>query len=167
DVVETIAACRQFGAPVLSRGASTSLSGQCCNVAVVLDYTKYLNKILEINPQEKYARVEPGAICDHLRHAAATHKLTWGPDPATHTHCTFGGMLGNNSCGVHSQMAGKAVENVESMDVVLYDSTLMTLGWMDDVTMQAAIKRGGRAGEIYARLGSLRNKYVTLIQQKF
>ena len=94
DVIETVALCRKFGAPLLSRGGGTSLAGQCCNVAVVIDWSKYLHNIVELNPQQKYARVQPGTICDTLRNAAKPHILTWGPDPATHDHCTFGGTLG-------------------------------------------------------------------------
>ncbi len=119
DAVQTVAACRKFNAPLLSRGGGTSLAGQCCNIAVVMDWTKYLHNIVELNPREKHARVEPGTICDTLRNAAKPYILTWGPDPATHDHCTFGGMLGNNSCGVHAQMAGKAADNVLSMEVLL------------------------------------------------
>src|SRR3954463_4084312 len=104
DVVETVAVCRERGAPVLSRGGGTSLAGQCCNVAVVLDWSKYLNRVLEINPPAKRARVLPGTVLDDLRDRAQEHGLTFGPDPATHNHCTLGGMLGNNSCGVHAQM---------------------------------------------------------------
>ena len=84
DVVETLAACRQFGAPLLSRGGGTSLAGQCCNVAVVIDWSKYMHQIVELNPQQKYARVQPGTICDTLRNAATPHILTWGPDPDCH-----------------------------------------------------------------------------------
>ena len=167
DVVQTVAACRKFGAPVLSRGGGTSLAGQCCNVAVVMDWTKYLHKILEINAEEKYARVQPGVICDRLREAAAPHKLTWGPDPATHTHCTMGGMLGNNSCGVHSQMSGKSAENVHQMELLLYDGTCMKVGWMTDAEMQSAAARGGREGEIYARLRVLRQRYAGLIRERY
>ena len=152
DVVETVAASRKFGAPVLSRGGGTSLAGQCCNVAVVVDWTKYLHHILELNAAEKYARVEPGTICDTLRNAAKPHTLTWGPDPATHNHCTFGGMLGNNSCGAHAQMAGKAANNVEQMDVVLYDGTRMTVGWMDDEKLDEEIRREGRTGSVRLRV---------------
>src|SRR5512146_1152746 len=104
DVVQAMAACRKFRAPVLSRGGGTSLAGQCCNVGIVIDFSKYLNRILEINPGEEYARVEPGTICDDLVNAARPHKLTYGPQPATHNRCVFGGMLGNNSCGAHAQM---------------------------------------------------------------
>src|SRR5689334_20484201 len=167
DVIGTIAACRKFGAPLLSRGGGTSLAGQCCNVAVVIDWSKYLHNILELNPEEKYARVEPGTVCDTLRNAATQHTLTWGPDPATHDHCTFGGMLGNNSCGVHAQMAGKAVDNVLSMDVLLYDGTQMTLGWMDERELDDKIAQGGRTGQIYASLRGLRDRYASLIRHKY
>jgi FAD/FMN-containing dehydrogenase/Fe-S oxidoreductase len=167
DVVETIAACRKFGAPLLSRGGGTSLAGQCCNVAVVMDWSKYLHHVLELNPREKYARVQPGTICDTLRNAAKPYTLTWGPDPATHDHCTFGGMLGNNSCGVHAQMAGKAAENVLSMDIILYDGTQMTVGWMDGAQLTAKIAQGGREGSIYSQLKSLRDRYGKLIKQRY
>ena len=167
DVIATVAACRQFGAPLLSRGGGTSLAGQCCNVAVVIDWSKYMHHIVELNPQQKYARVQPGTICDTLRNAATPHTLTWGPDPATHDHCTFGGMLGNNSCGVHAQMAGKAAENVLSMDILLYDGTQMTVGWMDEQQLEAKIAQGGREGSIYAQLKSLRERYSKLIKLRY
>ncbi len=167
DVEITVAACRKFGAPLLSRGGGTSLAGQCCNVAVVLDWSKYLHHILELNPQERYARVEPGTVCDTLRRAAEAHTLTWGPDPATHDHCTFGGMLGNNSCGVHAQMAGKSVDNVISMEVLLYDGTKMTVGWMDERTLEQQIAAGGRVGAIYGQLKSLRDRYRPLIEKNY
>src|SRR3954469_7777816 len=106
DVIATVAACREIGAPILARGGGTSLAGQCCNVAVVLDFSKYMNHILEVNKDAKFARVQPGVVLDELRKAATKVGLTFGPDPATHTHCTLGGMIGNNSCGVHSIMSG-------------------------------------------------------------
>src|SRR5438552_17549653 len=167
DVIQTVATCRKFNAPLLSRGGGTSLAGQCCNIAVVMDWTKYLHKIVDLNPREKYARVQPGTICDTLRNAAKPHTLTWGPDPATHDHCTFGGMLGNNSCGVHAQMAGKAAENVLSMDILLYDGTQMTVGSMDDSELERRISQGGRIGSIYAQLKSLRSRFGELIKEKY
>ncbi len=167
DVIETIAACRKFGAPLLSRGGGTSVAGQCCNVAVIIDWSKYLHHIVELNPEAHYARVEPGTICDTLRNAAKPYRLTWGPDPATHDHCTFGGMLGNNSCGVHAQMAGKAAENVLAMDVVLYDGTQMTVGWMDDRQLDQEAGKGGRRGEIYSHLRELRERYANLIKENY
>jgi len=167
DVIRTVAACRKFGAPLLSRGGGTSLAGQCCNVAVVLDWSKYLHQILELNPDHKYARVQPGTICDTLRHAAKPYTLTWGPDPATHDHCTFGGMLGNNSCGVHAQMNGKADNNLRSMDILLYDGTEMTVGWMDEQQLTAKIAHGGREAKIYEQLKSLRDRFGDLIRERY
>ncbi len=91
DVIATIATAREFGAPILCRGGGTSLAGQCCNVAVVIDFSKYMAEILEVNPERRIARVQPGVILDHLRSAAEKHRLTYGPDPATHDRCTLGG----------------------------------------------------------------------------
>src|SRR5690348_3129651 len=121
DVIETVAACRKYDAPLLSRGCGTSLAGQCCNHAVVMDFSKYLHKILELDPGEKFARVQPGTILDHLRTKAEEHTLTFAPDPSTHTHNTLGGMLGNNSCGVHSVMGGRTSDNVEELEILTYD----------------------------------------------
>ncbi|MGZ4835642.1 MAG: FAD-binding oxidoreductase, partial [Terriglobales bacterium] len=167
DVIATVAACRKFGAPLLSRGGGTSLAGQCCNTAIVIDWTKYLHNILEINPAERYARVQPGTICDDLRKAAAKFNLTWGPDPATHNHCVFGGMLGNNSCGAHAQMAGKAVDNTEELDVLLYDGTRLTVGWTDDGKARRLIERGSHEAEIYRKLLLLRDRYGDLVVKNY
>src|SRR5260221_4586340 len=167
DVVATIGVCNQFGVPVLSRGGGTSLAGQCCNAAVVLDWTRYLNQILEINPIKRFARVQPGLVCDQLRDATSEFGLTWGPDTVTHTHCTFGGMIGNNSCGVHSQMAGKTVDNVLELEILLYDGTRMTVGPTTQGELEAKIASSGREGEIYRQLSSLRTKYEKLIRERY
>ena len=134
DVIATVAACREFGAPVLSRGGGTSLAGQCCNVAVVMDMSKYFNGVLEIDAANRCAQVEPGCVLDKLRHAAQAHHLTFGPDPATHDHCTLGGMLGNNSCGVHSVMAAfrgggaRTADNTLELDVLTYAGLRLRVG---------------------------------------
>src|SRR2546425_7510133 len=93
DVVQTVASCRRYGVPILSRGGGTSLAGQCCNAAVVIDYSKYLNRGLEIDRKRKLARVDPGCVLDDLRNQgeAGSPPLTFGPDPSTHDSCTFGG----------------------------------------------------------------------------
>lgn len=167
DVEATVAACRAYGAPLVSRGGGTALAGQTVNAAIVIDWSKYMNHILELDPRGGFARVEPGVVCDDVVHAAKPYRLTWGPQPATHTHCCFGGMLGNNSCGIHAQMAGKAVDNTLELDVLLYDGTRMQLGWMTDASLDATIRRGGREGEIYARLRRLRDAYAPLIRARF
>src|SRR5438552_1708296 len=117
DVVRAVAVCREHRAPILSRGGGTSLAGQSCNVAVVLDFTRYLGGIVELDAPGLRARVQPGCVLDRLRDAAEEYHLTFGPDPATHDRCTLGGMIGNNSCGVDALMAGKTVDNVEELEL--------------------------------------------------
>jgi FAD/FMN-containing dehydrogenase/Fe-S oxidoreductase len=167
DVETAMAACRATGAAVLPRGAGTSLAGQAANVAVVFDYSKYMHGLLSMDPAVKLARVEPGIVLDRLREAAEIYHLTYAPDPATHSRCTLGGMIGNNSCGVHGLLGGKVADNVESLDIVLYDGTRMTVGRTSPAEMEAAIRGGGRVGEIYAGLSRIRDKYSDLIRAKF
>jgi FAD/FMN-containing dehydrogenase len=167
DVIAGIASCRQFGAPVLPRGCGTAPSGQTTNVAVVFDYSKYYNEIVELDPDGRRARVQPGVICDQLRNAAEEFKLTYGPDPATHEYCTFGGMLGNNSCGTHSLMAGKTSDNVIELDVVLYDGTRLTVGPTSDEELERIIAAGGRRGQIYADLRDLRDRVADRVRAEF
>jgi FAD/FMN-containing dehydrogenase/Fe-S oxidoreductase len=127
DVEAAIAVCREHGVPVLPRGAGTSIGGQAVNTAVVLDF-KHLNRILEVDPDARTARVEPGVVCDALRDAARPHGLTFGPDPSTHNRCTLGGMIGNNACGSHSVAWGKTVDNVHALDVLTYRGERLAVG---------------------------------------
>src|SRR5229473_6039545 len=159
DVMATISLAREFGAPILCRGGGTSLAGQCCNVAVILDFSKYMAGILEIDPVRRIARVQPGVILDHLRAAAEKHQLTFGPDPATHNRCTLGGMIGNNSCGVHSVMAGKTDDNIEELDILTYDGLRMKVGKTSSAELETIIAESGRRGEIYSKLKGLANRY--------
>jgi len=167
DVEAALAACRAAGAAVLPRGAGTSLAGQCANVAVVFDFSRYMHRLGSIDPAAKLARVEPGIVLDRLREAAELHHLTYAPDPATHSRCTLGGMIGNNSCGIHGLLGGKVADNVESLDIVLYDGTRMTVGRTSPKQLEAAIRSGGRAGRIYAGLAGLRDRYASLIRERF
>ncbi|HEY4049141.1 MAG TPA: FAD-binding and (Fe-S)-binding domain-containing protein [Acidobacteriaceae bacterium] len=167
DVQATVAACREYGAPLLSRGGGTSLAGQCCNVAVVMDFSKYMHAILELDPVTRSARVQPGIVLDMLRDAAEKHALTFAPDPATHSRCTIGGMIGNNSCGVHALMGGKTVDNIESLDILLYDGTRFTVGATSEEELRRIIAAGGRRGQIYSGLARIRNTYADLIRKRF
>ena len=167
DVEAALAACRATGAAVLARGAGTSLAGQCANVAVVFDYSRYMSALTALDPAAQLATVQPGIVLDRLREAAELHHLTYAPDPATHSRCTLGGMIGNNSCGVHGLLGGKVVDNVHSLDIVLYDGTRMTVGPTSPAELEALIRAGGRVGEIYAGLARLRDRYATLIREKF
>ena len=167
DVVATLATCRRHGAPVLARGGGTSLAGQCCNVAVVLDFSKYLHGIVELDADRRLARVQPGIVLDDLRDAAEEHDLTFGPDPATHNHCTLGGMIGNNSCGVHSVMAGKTDDNVEELEVLTYDGLRLRVGATTEEELGRIVLAGGRRGEIYRRLREIRDRCAPLIRERF
>jgi len=167
DIAATLDLCREHGVPILARGGGTSQNGQCVNIAVVIDTSKYLNRVLEIDPVARTARVEPGAVCDTLRDAAEQHGLTFGPDPATHSRCTLGGMIGNNSCGAHSVMAGKTVDNIETLDIITYDGLRLTVGPTSEDDLVRIIRAGGRRGEIYGRLRALRDKYAELIRTRF
>ncbi|MGH9618867.1 MAG: FAD-linked oxidase C-terminal domain-containing protein, partial [Bryobacteraceae bacterium] len=167
DVIRTVELCREFNAPIFGRGCGTSLAGQCCNAAVAIDFSKYLNKVLEINPKKKYAWVEPGVVLDLLQEDAKRDGLMLGPDPATHEYCTIGGMVGNNSCGVHTVMAGRTADNVEELDILTYDGIRMTVGRTSESELEAIIRKGGRRGEIYAKLKNIRNRYADEIRARF
>ena len=136
DVEYTVEECRNRGVPILGRGCGTSLAGQTCNVAVVVDFSKYLNRLTALDPERRTAEIEPGIIRDDLDGAAGRHHLTFAPDPATHQYCTVGGMIGNNSCGVHSVMAGKTVDNVEELEILTYDGLRMRVGATSDAELE-------------------------------
>jgi FAD/FMN-containing dehydrogenase/Fe-S oxidoreductase len=167
DVIAAMRVCRDHGAPVLARGAGTSLAGQTCNEAVVFDYSKYMRRIFSIDGETKRAVVEPGVVLDRVREAAEQHKLTFGPDPATHSRCTLGGMIGNNSCGTHGLIAGLTSDNIEALDILLYDGTRLHVGATSEEDLEQNIHAGGRRGEIYAGLKRLREEYAEDIRARF
>ncbi len=167
DVMTAVSVARKHDAPLLGRGGGTSLAGQCCNVALVLDMSRHMNAILEVDPDGQRARVQPGVILDSLRDRAEVHGLTFGPDPATHDRCTLGGMIGNNSCGVHSIMSGKTDANIESLEVLTYDGVKLKVGPTSDEELASIIAGGGRRGEIYAAMKSIRDRYGDQIRKRF
>src|SRR4051812_38326022 len=146
DVLAAVEVCRRFGVPITSRGGGTSLAGQTCNVAVIFDHSKYLHRLLELDPERRRARVQPGLVLDHLNHAADRYHLTFGPAPATHSHCCLGGMIGNNSGGVHSVLAQflgagpTTADNVESLDVLTYNGTRLRVGATSEAEAEAIIR---------------------------
>ena len=167
DVEAIVAACSETRSQSFQRGGGTSLAGQCCNVAVIIDFSKYMYEVLEIDPVRKLGRVQPGAVLDSLRDAAEKYHLTFGPDPATHTHCTLGGMVGNNSCGIHAQMAGRTADNIHELEILTYDGCRMKVGRTSQDELDRIIGEGGRQGEIYAALRSLRDRYANRIRERF
>jgi FAD/FMN-containing dehydrogenase/Fe-S oxidoreductase len=161
DVVATVALCREFGAPVFARGAGTGLAGQTVNEAVLIDFSKYMRNIVSLDAEAMRARVQPGLVLDRLRERAEEHKLTYGPDPATHSRCTLGGMLGNNSCGVHSILAGVTADNVESLDVLLYDGSRLTVSRGENAI------EGPGADELTRRLRELADRWGDRVRAGF
>ena len=168
DVIAALAIARENSMPILARGGGTSLAGQACNAAIVLDFSKYMNRVIKIDPGARTALVEPGVVQSHLNAALAPHGLFFAPDPSTKDRCTVGGMIGNNSCGAHSAAYGKTVDNVEAMEVVLYDGTRLSLtGPMTDAEIGAAIARGGREGELYSAVRDLRDRSADSVRANF
>ena len=162
-----------FNAPILSRGCGTSLAGQCCNVAVVMDFSKYLHGVVRIDADKKLGVVQPGCVLDDLRDAAKKHGLTFGPDPSTHSHCTLGGMLGNDSCGSHSLLAAKygrglrTADNTHELEVLTYDGLRLRVGETPPDELEAIIREGGPRGELYGKLKAFRDKYADEIRRRF
>jgi FAD/FMN-containing dehydrogenase/Fe-S oxidoreductase len=168
DVEAAVEICRRHEAPIGARGCGTGLAGQTVNEVVMFDFSKYMNEIIELDPEHRIARVQPGVVLDWLRDAAEEHQLTFGPDPATHSRCTLGGMIGNNSCGTHSIMAGVTADNIEALDVLLYDGTRMTLpSAVSEDELERTIAGGGRPGEIYSKLRDLRDRHADRIRERF
>jgi FAD/FMN-containing dehydrogenase/Fe-S oxidoreductase len=154
-VLNALAVCRRLGVPVTSRGAGTSTSGQAVGSGVVLDFSRYFNRLLALDPQALTATVQPGIVLDDLQTAAAEHNLLFGPDPSTHSRCTLGGMIGNNACGTHSVAWGRTSDNVVELEVVTYRGTVVQLGEMTQAEIDEAIDAGGDRGRLIASLHAL------------
>ncbi|MDQ1654436.1 MAG: hypothetical protein QOI35_3636 [Cryptosporangiaceae bacterium] len=127
DAAAAVAICRDHQVPVTPRGGGTSVAGNAIGEGVVLDTSRYLNRVLGLDPVARTAVVEPGVVLDALQREAAPHGLVFGPDPSTHSRCTLGGMIGNNACGAHSVVWGTTSDNVDALDVLRYDGTRLSL----------------------------------------
>ncbi|MBO0714649.1 MAG: FAD-binding oxidoreductase, partial [Acidimicrobiales bacterium] len=167
DLEAALATCREHGAPITLRGGGTSLAGQAVSDGVVLDTSRYLNRVLELDPDGRWARVQPGLVLDDLRAAAGRVGLTFGPDPATHDRCTLGGMIGNNSCGVHSAYTGRTSDNVHELEVLLYDGTRLTVGPTGPEQLARLVASGGRKAEVYGQLAALAGRYGDLVRHRY
>ena len=173
DVVATTVACHKYGAPVLSRGGGTSLSGETVNVAVVVDFSKYLTGMGEVDAKRKTVTAEPGVINEQLNKQTGQQGLVFGPDPSSHSRCTIGGNVGNNSCGIHSIQSAiygpgpRTSDNVEALEIVTYDGSRFWVGVDEEKDLDRIIAAGGRKGEIYAKLRDLRDKYADEIRSGY
>ncbi|TYB42416.1 FAD-binding and (Fe-S)-binding domain-containing protein [Actinomadura chibensis] len=153
--VAAVEVCREHDVPVLSRGGGTSLAGQCCNEGVVIDWSKYCDRLVSVDPERRRAVVEPGACLDDLNGELAEHDLMVGPRPSTHDACTIGGMIGNNSCGASAQAYGKMADSVARLEVLTYDGVRTWVGPTPPEEYERILAGGGRRAEIYRRLHEL------------
>ncbi|PWI42822.1 FAD-binding and (Fe-S)-binding domain-containing protein [Streptomyces sp. ICBB 8177] len=161
---EALAVCAEHGAPVLSRGGGTSLGGQCTNRAVVVDWTKYCNRLVSVDPDARTCVVEPGIALDDLNRQLAPYGLKFGPKPSTHSHCALGGMIGNNSCGASAQAYGKTADNVARLEVVTYDGTRCWAGPTSDEEYRAILAEGGRRAELYRGMKDIVDRHLADIR---
>ena len=169
-VIATVALCREHGAPIFARGGGTSLAGQTCNEAVVIDCSRHLTQV-SVDREAGTATVGPGVIMKQLRDAANAVGLEFGPDPSTSDRCTLGGMLGNNSCGVHSVFSEfygpgpRTSDHVDELDVLTYRGQRVRARATDAVELRRVRDLG--LGSIYDRLLALRTRYEPLIRARF
>ena len=167
DASAAVEVARSHGVPVLPRGGGTSLAGQGVNHAVVLDFTRHMNAVLEIDADRKLARVQPGLVLSELNKAARRFGLHYPIDPSTANRATIGGGIGNNSCGTHSGLYGKTVDVVESMDVILSDGAGLRFDQVDQRRLRALIDAGGREGRLYRDLRELAERERAEIGERF
>jgi FAD/FMN-containing dehydrogenase/Fe-S oxidoreductase len=165
--VAALGVCAEFGAPVLSRGGGTSLAGQCCNEAVVIDWTKYCHHVVSVDPGGKSAVVQPGAALDKVNDAVRRYGLMVGPKPSTHVSCTIGGMIGNNSCGSTAQAYGKMADSVRRLEICTYDGLRTWTGLTSDADYAQIQAAGGRKAELYRRMREIRDSYLGLIRTRY
>ncbi|MGH3800159.1 MAG: FAD-binding and (Fe-S)-binding domain-containing protein, partial [Pseudonocardiaceae bacterium] len=148
DVSAVVAFCREQGLPLTARGAGTSIAGNAIGPGVILDFSRHLDAVLELDPSARLARVQPGVVLDTLQAAAAPHGLRFGPHPSSHSRCTLGGMIGNNACGAHSIAWGTTAQNVEELVVLLADGSRLVAG----------------SGQLPAELATLEREHRRLIR---
>ncbi|MFF2121301.1 FAD-binding and (Fe-S)-binding domain-containing protein [Kitasatospora sp. NPDC058184] len=162
-----VGVCSRFAAPVLSRGGGTSLGGQCTNEAVVVDWTKYCNRLVSVDPTARTCVVEPGIVLDELNRRLAPHGLRFGPKPSTHSHCALGGMIGNNSCGASAQAYGKTADNVHRLEVLTYEGTRFWAGpTSEDEYARIAAEAGPRA-RLYQGLRDITGRHLAEIRRGY
>jgi len=152
DIIAVLETAQKYGVSVLPRGGGTSLAGQTVGESIVLDFSRYMRDVVEINPEEGWVRTQPGIILDELNRILAPHNVLFAPDPSTSSRGNVGGALGNNSCGAHSIMWGKTVDNVHELDVILSNGDTTTFGQLSGDSLEAKMRGSGFEGDIYRSL---------------
>ncbi|MCI0878613.1 MAG: FAD-binding protein [Chloroflexi bacterium] len=149
DVLAVMEVAKKNNVPVLPRAGGTSLAGQTVNHAIVIDFSKYLNQVIEVNPEEMWVRVQPGIVLDQLNRELAVHGLQYAPDPTTSNRACVGGGIGNNSCGAHSVIYGKTLDHVKEVEVILSDGTQAHFGLLEAHQLEAKLSGTGLESDIY------------------
>ncbi len=173
DVQAVVEIARDNGVPVLPRGGGTGLAGQTVNHAIVLDFSKYLNQVLEVNPDESWARVQPGIVLDQLNRHLASQGLQYAPDPTTSNRACVGGGLGNNTCGAHSVIYGKTLDHVKELRTVLSDASLAHFTELGPEELENKLSGSGLEASIYQNLrriaqdnaDEIRARYPTIMRR--
>jgi FAD/FMN-containing dehydrogenase/Fe-S oxidoreductase len=167
DVRKTLAFCRQFGVPLTARGGGTSQAGQCIGPGIILDLSKYLNQILELNVEERWVNVQPGWVLDDLNHHVKSAGLLFAPDISTANRATIGGMIANNSSGTHSLIQGKTIDHVLELDVLLADGSTIHVQPLDDTALQRKLDQRDLEGSCYRVVKNLALKHAREIDTRF
>ncbi len=167
DVQAAVEVAKRNQVALLPRGGGTSLTGQTVNHALVLDFSRYLHQVLEVNAEERWARVQPGLVQDELNHHVRPCGLLFGPDTSTSSRATLGGMLGNNSGGAHSIAYGLTVEHVIELTALLADGTRVVFGEVTPAGFEAKCRVAGREGEIYREVARIRDEYHDEIRARY
>jgi FAD/FMN-containing dehydrogenase/Fe-S oxidoreductase len=167
DVQAVVEIANRMGAPILSRGGGTSLTGQTVNHAVVIDFSRYMNRVLEVNTEELWARVQPGLVQDELNQHVRPDGLLFGPDTSTSNRATIGGMLGNNSGGSHSIAYGLTIEHVIEIHAILADGSRAVFGEVTPEAFDAKMRASGLEGQIYREVARIRDTYKADIAARY
>jgi len=155
DIQTAVNLASQYSIPILPRGAGTSMAGQTVNEALVIDTTPHLNHILEVNPEERWVRAEPGVVLSSLNTYLKPHDLKYGPDPASGTRAVLGGIVGNNSSGSHSILYGMTADHILALKVILADGSLVEFSAKDEAELESIQTRSDFEAEIYRNMLAL------------
>ena len=167
DVEATIRTAREHGVPVTPRGGGTALAGQTTNHTIVMDFSKYMRNVLEVSPEERWARVQPGIVNNHLSAAVRQYGLMYGPDPVTSARATVGGGIGNNSCGPHSVIYGKTLDHILEVDAILADGSRARFSPVAGEALEDKLSRNDLEGAIYRETRRLAWEHADEVAQRF
>ena len=167
DVISAVELAHRYGVPVLPRGGGTSLAGQTVGRAIIMDMSKYMNRVLEVNTEERWARVQPGIVLDRLNHEVRDTGLFFAPDPATSNRSNVGGAIGNNSCGSHSILYGKTIDHIIELETVLSNGEPARLGPLTPSQLETRLHGEGLEGDIYRNVREIARENAAEVERRY